>query len=203
VTVFDLEGTTLEACNCDAICPCRKIDGVPGGRSTHGECTGILTWRIDSGTIGGQDVSGLAVAMVIWYSDDEPGSPWRWVLHLDSRGDPEQHAALADLWQGRFGGTPSRQFPWARKPSTLEAVVPSQIELDHTPGRGWLRIGKRVTLRIAAPFATESTVSCLIPGHDRAGRELVADVVAADDEHFRFAYEGTCGFEASFHYTSD
>ena len=81
--------------------------------------------------------------------------------------------------------------------------MPSQIELDHTPGRGWLRIGKRVTLRIAAPFATDSTVSCLIPGHDRAGRELVADVVAADDEHFRFAYEGTCGFEASFHYTSD
>jgi hypothetical protein len=50
---------------------------------------------------------------------------------------------------------------------------------------------------------TDSVVSCLIPGHDRAGREVVAEVVAADDEYFHFAYEGTCGFEASFHYTSD
>ena len=39
MTDFDLTGTTLEACNCDPICPCRRIDGVPGGRSTHGECT--------------------------------------------------------------------------------------------------------------------------------------------------------------------
>jgi hypothetical protein len=202
VTAFDLEGTSLEACNCDAVCPCRRIDGVPGGRSTHGECAGILTWRITAGTIGDRDVSDLAVAMVIWYSDDEPGSPWRWVLHVDDRADPEQLTMLAELWQGRLGGTPLQQFPWARKPSHLEAVVPSRIELDHTPGRGWLRIGRSVTLRIAAPYATSSTVTCLIPGHDRGGRELIATTVAADDEHFRFAYEGTCGFESSFHYAS-
>jgi hypothetical protein len=203
VTTFDLEGTTLEACNCDAICPCRKVDGVPGGRSTHGECAGILTWQIRTGTVGDLDVSDLAVATVIWYSDDEPGSPWRWALHLDDRADHEQRAALAELWQGHLGGTPLRQFPWARKPSHLEAVVPSRIELDHTPGKGWLRIGRRVTLRIAAPFATDSVVTCLIPGHDQAGRELVASTIAVDEEHFRFAYEGTCGFESTFHYTSD
>ena len=28
---WHLRGTTLEACNCDPICPCRRIDGVPGG----------------------------------------------------------------------------------------------------------------------------------------------------------------------------
>jgi hypothetical protein len=46
-------------------------------------------------------------------------------------------------------------------------------------------------------------VTCLIPGHDRPGRELVASTLRADDEHFRFAFSGRCGFESSFRYTSD
>jgi hypothetical protein len=203
VTAFDLSGTTLEACNCEAICPCRQIDGVRGGRSTYGECTGILTWRIDGGTIGDETVSGLAVAMVIWYSDDEPGSPWRWALHLDDRATGAQQAALTDVWRGKLGGTPLVQFPWARKPSELVAVTPARIELDHAPGRGFLRIGRTLELRIDAPYPTESTVACLIPGYDRPGRELVASTLHADDGDFRFSFSGRCGFESSFHYTSD
>jgi hypothetical protein len=203
VTGFDLTGTTLEACNCDPICPCRRIDGVPGGRSTHGECTGILTWRIDRGSIGEADVSGLAVVMAIWYSDDEPGSPWRWALYLDERADEPTQGALADVWRGTLGGTPSVQFPWARKPSTLLGVEPARIELDHTPGRGRLRLGRKLTLTVEAPYATSSTVTCLIPGHDRAGREVVASTLEADDGHFRFWFRGTCGYESTFHYVSD
>ena len=69
-----LRGTTLEACNCDPICPCRRIDGVPGGRSTYGECIGALSWHVEEGTVGDADLSGLDVVMVIRYADDEPGS---------------------------------------------------------------------------------------------------------------------------------
>ena len=32
---WQISGTYLEACNCDAICPCRRIDGRQGGRSTY------------------------------------------------------------------------------------------------------------------------------------------------------------------------
>ena len=46
-------GTYLESCNCDAICPCRRIGGVPGGRSTHGICLGALSWRIEDGWASG------------------------------------------------------------------------------------------------------------------------------------------------------
>ena len=124
MTEFELAGTTLEACNCDPICPCRRVDGVPGGRSTHGECTGILTWRIERGTIGELDVAGLAVVMAIWYSDDEPGSPWRWALYLDERADDGTQAALARRLAGASSAArPLVQFPWARKPSTLLGVA--------------------------------------------------------------------------------
>ena len=44
-----IRGTYFESCNCDAICPCRRINGVPGGRSTHGVCMGVLSWLIDEG----------------------------------------------------------------------------------------------------------------------------------------------------------
>ena len=54
-----VSGTYLESCNCDAICPCRRIDGVLGGRSTHGICLGALSWRILEGQADGTDLSGL------------------------------------------------------------------------------------------------------------------------------------------------
>ena len=43
---WELGGSYLEACNCDPICPCRAVGGVKGGRSTHGECLGALSWWI-------------------------------------------------------------------------------------------------------------------------------------------------------------
>src|SRR4051794_17836991 len=44
-----IRGTYFESCNCDAICPCRRIDGGGGGRSTHGVCMGVLSWLIEDG----------------------------------------------------------------------------------------------------------------------------------------------------------
>src|SRR5205807_4989101 len=85
-----VSGSYFESCNCDPICPCRRIDGVPGGRSTHGECMGVLSWLIETGAAGGVDLSGLTVALAIRYSDDEEGSPWTWVLYLDARATAEQ-----------------------------------------------------------------------------------------------------------------
>ncbi len=197
---WQLSGTTLEACNCDAICPCRRIDGVGGGRSTSGECVGALSWWIERGEVDGVDVAGLAVVNVIWYSDDQPGSPWRWVLHLDDRGDRRQREALEAVFTGTLGGTPEQQFPWVYKASDLVAVRASTIEIDHAPGRGWFRAGSVVSLRVSAPYVTERTVSCLIPGHDQPGRELVCERLVGDGDGFAFDVEGRCGFESTFVY---
>jgi hypothetical protein len=204
VTAVDwaLRGTYLEVCNCDAICPCRRIDGVAGGRSTYGVCAGALSWRITEGAVDGVDMSGLCTVLASWYSDDEPGSPWSWVLHIDERADDRQAALLEDVFAGRLGGTPLSQFPWAFKASNLLDVHRSVIEIDHTPGRGWFRAGGAVTVRIARPYATQSPVSCIIPGHHRSGREVVAENLDVHDEHFDWSYSGRCGYEATFEYGS-
>jgi hypothetical protein len=115
--VWRINGSYFESCNCEAICPCRRIDGVPGGRSTHGVCLGMLSWLIRDGTTDGVDLSGQPVTIVSRYSDDEPGSPWSWVLYLDRRASEEQRAALEAIYTGRLGGDAERHFPWAWKAS--------------------------------------------------------------------------------------
>jgi hypothetical protein len=195
-----IRGTYFESCNCEAICPCRRIDGVPGGRSTHGVCVGVLSWLIEEGAAGGTNLSGVPVALACRYSDDAPGSPWTWILYLDAHASSEQRGALEGIFSGRFGGDAERHFPWAWKPSELVAVRPVEIEVDHTRHRQWLRIRDRVSVRIRDRYAGGETVTCVIPGHERAGDELVADDLVIEDGPLAFHYRGVCGYGSTFDY---
>src|ERR1700693_4193524 len=87
-----LSGSYFEACNCDAICPCRR----QGGRklttgSTYGVCDFALSWRITNGRWGNLDLSGLSVVLAGFYRDDEPGKPWRVYLYVDEQATSAQH----------------------------------------------------------------------------------------------------------------
>ena len=64
MSVWRVAGSYLESCNCEAICPCRRIDGVMGGRSTYGICLGALSWRILEGHVDGVKLDGLGVVFV-------------------------------------------------------------------------------------------------------------------------------------------
>jgi hypothetical protein len=196
-----IRGTYFESCNCDAICPCRRIDGVAGGRSTHGVCLGVLSWLIEDGAAEGTDLAGLPVALATRYDDDEPGSPWTWALYLDGRASDDQRAALEGIFTGRLGGDAERHFPWAWKPSQLIAVRPVEIEVDHTRRRQRLRIRDRVSVRIRDRHDGGETVSCVIPGHERAGEELVADELLVQDGALAFEYRGVCGYGSTFDYS--
>lgn len=68
------------------------------------------------------------------YRDDGPDSPWTFALFVDRRGDDAQRQALADIFTGRLGGTPCKQFPWVFKPAHLLGVEALEIEIDYTPG---------------------------------------------------------------------
>jgi hypothetical protein len=193
-------GTYVESCNCDAICPCRKIDGVPGGRSTHGECRGVLSWLIEDGAADGTDLSGLPVALAIRYSDDEPGSPWTWILYLDAGATDDQREALQGIFTGALGGDAERHFPWSWEASELVAVRPVEIEVDHTRRRQRLRIKDHTSLRIRDRYPGPETVTCVIPGHDRTGEELIADTLIVEDGPLAFSYTGVCGYGTTFDY---
>jgi len=199
---FSVRGSYFESCNCEAICPCRMIDGVKGGRSTYGICYGALSWRIEEGVVGEVDVAGLCVALIVRYDDDEPGSPWSIVLHVDDRGSAEQQDALADVFLGRASGPHVDILPWVRKARHLLDVRASAIEL--TPeGDGYrLRVGDAVRLRATRPVESEQTVSCVISGYERIGRELYADELVVDDDPFAWELSGNCAFASDFEYAS-
>jgi hypothetical protein len=196
-----IRGSYVESCNCDAICPCRRIDGIAGGRSTHGICMGLLSWIIEEGHADEVDLGGLQVALASRYSDDEAGSPWTWVLYVSDTANAAQRDALESIYTGRLGGDALAHFPWAWKPSELAAVRPAEIELDHTPRRQLLRVRNEVTVRIRDRYAGPETVTCVISGHERSGEELVADELHVDAGALAFDYSGVCGYASSFDYS--
>jgi len=197
---YHVRGTYLESCNCDAICPCRTTNGIPGERSTHGVCEGALSWRIDEGSADAVELAGLGVVLAVHYSNDEARSPWAHALFVDERADRAQRDALAAIFSGTLGGTALDHFPWAWKPSRPLGVSAARIEIDHTPGRGWFRAGASVAVRVAAPYPGPETVTCVIPGHERNGRELVVDELRVAADGLAFEYAGVCAYESTFDY---
>ena len=197
---WHIRGSYFESCNCEAICPCRRIDGVPGGRSTYGECFGVLSWVIEDGRARDVSLDGLSVALATRYHDDEAGSPWSFVLYVDANADASQRAALVDIYTGTLGGDAINHFPWAWKESVLVAVRPVEIEVSHEPRRQLLRIRDHVSVRIRDAYPGSETVSCVIPGHEESGEELIADELRVDDGPLRFEFSGNCGYAARFDY---
>jgi hypothetical protein len=199
---YRVRGAYFESCNCEAICPCRKIGDTPGGRSTYGICYGVLSWQIEEGHVGETDVSGLAAAIVCRYDDDEPGSPWSIVLHVDERGDEQQRAAVAGVLLGDFGGPHVSNLPWVRKARHLIDVRTSPIEFASGAEGHVLRVGAAISLRAARPVETDLPVACGIPGYERAGRELYADELTVADDPFAWELEGNCAYASDFDYRS-
>ena len=74
------------------------------------------------------------------------------------------------------------------------------IDVDHTARRQWLRVRDRVSVRIRDRHAGSETVTCIIPGHDRAGEELITDELRVEDDALDFHFSGVCGYGATFAY---
>ena len=162
-----ISGTYLEACNCEAICPCRTVGGRKGGRSTYGTCLGALSWRIEEGDAGDVALSGLNVVLALRYEDDEPGSPGTSsstsTIGPTSLSETRSRRSSSDGW-----GDSCEQFPWAFKASNLLGVRAAPIEIEHTPGRGWFRAGGEVSVRIRGAVAEQEA------GHVRDPRSSSA-----------------------------
>src|SRR3954469_17283393 len=198
-----ISGTYLESCNCLAVCPCRRVGGEAGGRSTYGICQGALSWAIREGRAGDIELGGLAAVLACRYDDDEPRSPWDFVLYVDERGDADQRAAIEAILTGAWGGTALAQFPWAFKPSHNLAVRAVPIEVDHRRRRAWFRAGEYVEVRVGDPAQADGPVTCLIPGHHRDGTELHGEKLRVDDRDLAFEFDGRCAYQSTFDYSSE
>ena len=198
---WSVTGSYYEVCNCEAICPCRRQGNKLGGRSTYGVCEFALSWHILDGHCGSIDLTDQLVVLVGRYDDDEPGSPWRVILYVDERARPDQHDALAAIFLGRLGGGTLRNF--AAAIGEVYAIRRADIALDHLRDRQRIRAGDFVVARTVTAMDSDEAVSCGIPGHDRPGQEIVAELFRVEDPPLRWEVTGRCGFATDFAYMSD
>ena len=165
---------------------------------------GALSWGIEEGRAGDIDLGGQRVVIALRYDDDEPRSPWDFVLYLDESADERQREALSAIYLGHAGGTALRQFPWAFKPSRLIEVRVAPIEIEHIPRRGWFRVRDEVVVRVAGPVADQEPVTCVIPGHHQHGTEVTVDELRSRaGPPIDFGFSGRCGYESTFAYSAD
>ena len=198
-----VRGSYFEGCNCEAICPCRSVDGQPGGSSSFGECFGAVSWSIADGHVDSIDLSGLLSVLSLHYFDSvEPSTPWEVVLYVDERGDEQQQRALADIFLGRAGGTVARQYGPAI--GDVHAIRPARITLDHFTPRKRIDVAGYITVEAEVEVAAGGRVRCGIPGLDHPGTELQNDVARSLDPALRWEVRGAgASFASDFDYRSD
>ena len=199
---WHVTGSYFEACNCQAICPCRRRGGHKSTvRSTYGVCDFALSWQVLQGAFGRLSLDGLAVIMAGSYRDDEAGTPWRVCLYVDEQASSEQHTALATIFTGQGGGTALRNY--AIVIGEVYAVRRAHIELDHRRNHWSMRADNYVAVRGATPVESPLAISCAIPGHDRPGEELRTEVMQVNDSPLIWGVQARCGFATSFAYHSE
>jgi hypothetical protein len=201
MTEWRIAGPYFEACNCDAICSCRMVDGRPGSRAQYRLCQFAIGWSVTEGRHGDTDLSDRHIAMVGYWDEDEAGAPWRVGVYVDAGASDEQRELLGRIVTGREGGTPRKQYAGAI--SEVVFVAPAAIEIGHDSGRQHIQVDGHVEVKARGRYDTSSTVSCGVPGHDRGGYEVVSSVLDVKAGPFEFSYQGRCGFVASFDYRSD
>lgn len=196
---WDVTGSYFEACNCLAICPCRRRGGQKSaGKSTYGVCDFALSWQVMQGSFGPVSLDGLNVIMAGSYRDDEP---WRVCLYVDERATPEQHAALAVIFTGQAGGSTLRNY--ASVIGEVYAIRRANIELDHRRTHWSMRADNFVAVRGATPVESPLAISCGIPGHDRPGEELRTELMQVNDSPLIWGVQARCGFATTFAYHSE
>jgi hypothetical protein len=130
---YQFQGTLLEACNCDVLCPCWI-----GEDPDNGTCSSVVAYHFDSGRIRGIDVSGLTIAGVVFIPGNVLAGNWQQVLFVDDRADDEQLQAIVDAFSGKLGG-PLADL--AQLVGEVLEVVRAPIAHEIVEGRGTLTIG--------------------------------------------------------------
>ena len=142
--VYQFEGTLLEACNCDVLCPCWI-----GEDPDNGTCSSVVAYHLDSGAIRGVDVSGLTLANVVFIPGNVLAGNWKAFLYVDERATDEQLQALVDAFSGKLGG-PLADL--AQLIGEQLGVVRAPISHEVVEGRGMLRVGDDTVVAEMEPY---------------------------------------------------
>jgi hypothetical protein len=196
---YELEGRLLEACTCDALCPCWV-----GRDPDYGTCEGLLCWHFDRGTINGIDVAGRTFAILTHIPGNILQGNWKVVVFIDDGATDEQHQALIDVWTGKFGG-PIADL--ARLVGEVLDVRRVPVTFDFERGKGVVRIGEAVEAVMepfvgatGEPTAMHDTVFTTIPGSPAYMGTASIYRVAVPEHDFDFELHDHNSVQGSFRF---
>jgi hypothetical protein len=142
--VYQFQGTLLEACNCDVLCPCWI-----GEDPDNGTCSSVIAYHLDSGTIRGVDVSGLTLANVVFIPGNVLAGNWKLFTYIDENASDEQAEALVAAFTGQLGG-PLADL--AQLVGEVLGATRAPISHEVVEGRGTLRVGDGTVVAEMEPY---------------------------------------------------
>ncbi len=121
-----LEGTYIENCSCDVVCPCAA--SAFAAPATYDRCNAVLAFHIDSGEVDGTDVSDLSVVLVLDSPRQMSEGNWRVGMFMDDRASDEQAEKLGGIFSGQMGGPLANVVPLISENLGMEVASIEHID---------------------------------------------------------------------------
>jgi hypothetical protein len=138
-----LEGTYIENCNCEVVCPC--VASAFAAPATYDRCTAVFAWHIEFGEVDGTDVSDLSVVLVLDTPRQMLEGNWRVGMFMDDRASEEQAEKLGGIFSGQMGGPLANLVPLISENLGMEVASIEHIDdgLRHR-----VRVGDAIDVEI-------------------------------------------------------
>lgn len=198
---YDVQGSILEACSCNAPCPC-WIGEDPDGKT----CDAFVGYRIDKGTIKGVDVSGVVFTLVAHIPGNILKGNWKVAVYVDDKAKPAQKQAVLDAWTGKLGG-PLADL--AKLVGEVVGVHDVPIEFRVEKGKGTIKVGKVVDAEMAPytdaqgnPTKMLNTIFSTIPGSPAWVAKATHHKVNIPEHGFQWTFQNRNAVQGDFRFAA-
>jgi hypothetical protein len=192
---WKLEGSYIETCSCDVVCPCTVSFALP---ATRDRCKVILVFHVESGEVEGTDVSGLTVAALADTPRVMSEGNWRLGVFIDAAASDEQAEKLGAVFSGALGGPMAALGPLIAENLGVERAP---IEVREDGLRHSVRIGDAVDFEIEdiVPLGVDTGKPVMLSGvgHPASSELNVANATRSNIDAFGIQYEASAGVSTS------
>ena len=196
---YTLSGQILEACSCNAPCPCWIGDDPDGGY-----CDSFVAYQIEQGEIQGIDVSGLTLVKIVYIPGNVFEGNWRAVVYVDGKGSLEQQQALIKVFNGELGGAIADV---AKLIGEVLDVRIAPIEYNIQEGRGTIKIGDVLVSEMepyrgpeGRPTKMVDSIFSTIPGSPAYIAKAAVHRVNIPEFNLTWEYNGRNAIQGFFHF---
>ena len=147
---YELSGTYLESCNCDAVCPC-TASGLTAPADNE-RCQVTLAFHIDTGEVDGQEVAGRCVVVFADAPQVMADGGWQVALYIDDAADEAQTEALVKVFSGQAGGPMAALAPLIGE---VLGVERAPIRYSDEGRRHDLRVGELIDIEVEDQVAPQ------------------------------------------------